>query len=300
MVVSALSASGKIFLKTLINDLKYSLATPRNDRMLHFSQHLQHDRHTVLYHEFGYPHVIPAWGNMFPLLQGTGIHETIHQHMENLVDKYVPEYAVAPRYEDVFEYDWVGTVDAFVTDNNTNWILDYKTISGAGMDFLNDEPKPEHIMQVSAYKAFVPRSTNVMNWRTAILYFPSSPNYKRQWAEPRFLEFQALDTDSVYSRMLEVEGHINVYIKDGILPSWPEGSYVWKKKYKTWNLLYKPHYSSLFCPWQTLDDDPCGCSKQTQKAIAEWKKGTLKVEPGYDKIVEDIGLPDELIEETEA
>lgn len=282
-------------MKSLIEELKHSLSAPRNDKALHFSQHLQHDRHAVLYHEYGYPHATPAWGNLFPLLQGTGIHEMIHEHMEKITTKYNPEWAVSPRYEDPFEFNWTGTVDAFVEYDNTNWILDYKTISGAGMEFLGDHPKPEHMMQVSAYKAFMPKAASTLPWRTAIVYFPSSPNYKRQWSEPRFIEFNPLPADAVFKRMYEVESAINLYIEKQILPAAPMGEYTWKKKYTFWQLVYKPHYTSMFCPWQSLADDPCGCSKETYKVVAEWKKGTLTVEDGYDKIVEDKGLPDEVL-----
>lgn len=280
-------------MKSLIEELKHSLSTPRNDKNLHFSQHLQHDRHTVLYHEYGYPHVTPAWSNLFPLLQGTGIHEMIHEHMEKIVDKYHPEWSVGVNYQDLFEYNWTGTVDAFVTHKDEYWILDYKTISGAGMEFLGESPKPEHMMQVSAYKTFMPYTSPDINWRTAIVYFPSSPNYKRQWSEPRFMEFEPLPKDAVHKRMYEVETAINTYTEMNVLPNAPAGKYEWKKKYKYFQLVYKPHYTSMFCPWQSLADDPCGCSKDTYKIVAEWKKGTLTVEPGYDKIVEDIGLPEE-------
>jgi hypothetical protein len=54
----------------------------------------------------------------------------------------------------------------------------------------------------------------------------------------------------------------------------------------------------MFCPWQSFADDPCGCSNDPSKGVAEWKKGTLSVEDGYAKIVEDKGLPDEVLAES--
>ena len=275
----------------LIDNLKRSLAAPRNDDMLHFSQHLQHDRHTVLYMAHGYPATLPSWGRLFPLVQGTGVHETIHQHMRGLYDQYKDEYpiSVSPG-EHGLRYPWGGTVDAFVYYDDTHWILDYKTISGAGMFFLGDAPKEDHVLQVSAYHAFAPKPKN-KEWKCAVLYLPSSPDYKKNWGEPRLIEFEPLPKETIVGRMLEVEAAITTYRIDGLLPAWPAPSFTWKKKGETWHLEMRPHYTSMFCPWASLHDDPCGCSDQTLQTIAKWKKGTLRVEDGYDIIVEQIGGP---------
>lgn len=272
----------------LIEALKASLSAPRNDGMLHFSQHLQHDRHAVLYMTHGYPSVVPSWGRLFPLVQGTGVHETVHAHMPSIVDSYTAEYPL--NVTDGFKYPWTGTVDAFARYDNANWILDYKTISGAGMFFLGEEPKEDHVWQVSAYAAFAPKTRD---WRTAVLYLPSSPDYKRNWEEPVLLEFDPLPATSIISRMREVEAAIDLYKETGALPDWPEPSYVWKKRGQTWHLEERPHYTSMFCPWNSLHDDPCKCGDQTLLVIAKYKNGTLKVEDGYDIIVEKIGEPDE-------
>ena len=281
-------------MKSLISSLKTQLSKPRNDGMLHFSQHLQHDRHTAIYHKYGYPHVMPSWGNLFPLVQGSGIHEIMHATMKSLYSKYYYEMPIV--LENETEYTWCGTIDAYVVTNTNEWIIDYKTISGAGMSFLNDEPKADHVLQVSAYAAFY--DLNEKPLKTGVLYLPSSPDYKRVWSEPVFMEFEPFTKDNILARMRSVEAKINDYAETGNLPDAPKGVYVWKKKYKYFQLVYKPHYTSMFCPWQSLDNDPCGCSKDTFKIVAEWKKGTLTVEDGYDKIVEDIGLPNEVLEET--
>lgn len=276
----------------LISGLKAALSAPRNDNTLHFSQHLQHDRHTAIYHVYGYPTVNQPWGNLFPLVQGTGVHNTIHEIMPTVegVEEYTPEYTVTAPKED-FKYQWGGTVDAIMRYYNEDWIVDYKTISGAGMSFLDGEVKPEHKLQVSAYKAFLPDN----NFTTGILYLPSSPDYKRKWAEPVFMAFDAFTRAQVYARMLNVEKAIDLYRHSGELPDEPSGEYVWKTKYKYWQLVYKPHYTSMFCPWASLHDDPCGCSKATYKVVAEYKKGTLTIEEGYDTIVEEMGMPDEVL-----
>ena len=276
----------------LIEDLKASLSAPRNDGMLHFSQHLQHDRHTALYAEYGYPTVKATWGRMFPLVQGTGIHETVHLHMKDVCDMYVPERPVECKRG---EFTWTGTVDAFAKYQGQHWILDYKTISGAGMFFLEDDPKPEHVLQVSAYHAFKPDS-EVADWKTAIIYLPSSPDYKKNWSEPRMLEFTPISRDDILQRMLEVETAILAYKYSGTLPEPPAPSYGWKKRpgktTRIYDLMYKPHFTTLFCPWASLGDDPCGCSNDTQKSVAVWNKGKLTVEEGYDMIVEEIGEPE--------
>ena len=264
------------------------LSAPRNDDMLHFSQHLQHDRHTVLYKHYGYPASVQSWGRMFPLIQGTGVHETIHAAMREVMPVYADEWPI--RIDDMFEYSWGGTADAYCVDkDDAQWLLDYKTISGAGMSFLTDEPKEEHLLQVSAYYHFGPKQ----NIRTAILYLPSSPDYKRNWSEPRLIEFEPLEYDVVVDRISEVEQAIHEYTNTGRLPDSPKGSYAWKKKGKAWELLYRPDYRSLFCPWASLSDDPCECSLDTLKKVAVWKDDTLSVEEGYDKVVDDVGLPTE-------
>lgn len=280
-------------MKSLIDDLKSSLSEPRNDGMLHFSQHLQHDRHAAIYMKYGYPKANLSWGRMFPLVQGTGVHETIHVHMKDICEHYLAEHEIFVTAG--FQYPWTGSVDAFAKYQGEYWILDYKTISGAGMFFLGDEPKEDHILQVSAYHAFRPESNQV--WRTAVIYLPSSPDYKRNWDEPRMIEFKPLDKQTIIDRMLEVEEHISLYADTGFLPPWPAPSYKWKQKGKTWHLEERPHYTSMFCPWASLIDDPCGCSKQESGTIAKLRGDELTIEDGYDiiveQIVEDIGVPDE-------
>jgi hypothetical protein len=278
----------------LIEDLKASLSAPRNDGLLHFSQHLQHDRHTALYAEHGYPTDNPTWGRMFPLVQGTGIHETIHLHMKDICEMYAPEHPVECKRG---EFTWTGTVDAFAKYDDKHWILDYKTISGAGMFFLGDEPKPEHVLQVSAYHAFKPES-GINNWRTAIIYLPSSPDYKKNWEEPRMIEFEPSSRDEILQRMFEVETAILAYKYSGELPDPPAPSYAWKKRpgkssKRTYDLMYKPHFTNLFCPWASQLDDPCGCSADKAKSVAVWNsEDELTIEEGYARIVEEIGKPE--------
>lgn len=284
-------------MSVLINQIKWELSTPRNDNVLHFSQHLQHDRHTAIYMKYGYPHRILPWNNIFPLMQGTGVHETMHTIMNRIVDEYRYECPILVENQPDLKYPWAGTIDAVVEYDTSDWIFDYKTISGAGMSFIDDAPKPDHVLQVSAYKAFMPAWGEGKDYRTAIIYLPSSPDYKRVWQEPRMVEFEALTKDNMLARMRNVERAISVYADTGELPKAPEGEYTWKKKYKFWQLVYKPHYTSLFCPWRDMDDDPCGCSAASYKVIAEWKKGHLTIEDGYDTIVEEKGLPDEVLEE---
>lgn len=272
----------------LVEDLKRRLSEPRNDERLHFSQHLQHDRHTAIYMEYGYPNVDQPWGRIFPLVQGTGVHESIHATMAKMYPKYVPEREIIAA-DKTLEFEWAGTADAYVEINNVVYLLDYKTISGAGMSFLEDTPKPEHIFQVSAYYHFGP----TQNCQPAVLYLPSSPDYTKKWAEPRFITFEPISKTSLLERMKEVEDAIWEYKEHLVLPDPPEGTWSWKKRGKTYRLEYRPHYTTMFCPWASLTDDPCGCSLEKSMTVATYKDGDLTVDDEYAIMVEKIGLPDE-------
>jgi len=278
-------------MKRLISNLKHSLLVPRDDGLLHFSSHLQHDRHTALYHTLGYPAgpVDSSWQRTFPLLQGTGVHDTIHAKMADLYPKYVPEHEIYSPLTD-WSYQWVGTADAYVEDEDGQvWLLDYKTISGAGMSLMGDAPKREHILQVSAYYHFGP----TQDVRTAIVYLPTGPDYKRRWAEPMFMEFEPLSYDVIRWRMQAVEYAVSDYKQNGVLPDSPEGSFSWKSKGKDkWDLVYRPHYSSMFCPWAHLVDDPCGCSEDESFIAATIRDKTLNVTSTYEEIVAEYGYPD--------
>ena len=284
-------------MQSLIDALKASLSEPRNDGVLHFSQHLQHDRHTVLYMAHGYPSVVPSWGRLFPLVQGTGVHETLHDHMRKICKTYLAEYPISVTNSIPNQrYVWGGTVDAFAEIEDQHWILDYKTISGPGMLFLEDAPKPDHVLQVSAYNAFKPDGI-VDHWRAAVMYFPSSSDYKNNWHEPRFVEFEPISKQDIIKRMVEVEDAIDQYKANSLLPDAPEGTYTWKKKPRTkkvtYELLYRPHYTTLFCPWASLVDDPCGCSEDKSKVIATFCDDELNFDDEYGIIVEKIGVPSE-------
>ncbi len=280
-------------MKSLIDTIKTSINTPRVDKYLHFSTDLQNPRHTCISWVHGQPLVDKPWMNTFPLLQGTAVHEHVHGIMHDASEwNYVSEQ---PIFLGERMYPWTGTADAYLTNPaGETWLVDYKTVSGTSLSFM-DGPKPDHVLQVSAYYHFGP---TIPNMRVGILYLPSSPDYKRHWSEPIFYEIEPRSKDEIEARMARIERYINEYIHDGTLPSAFSGEYVWKKKYKYWQLVYKPHYTSMFCPWQSFADDPCGCSNDTYKVVAEWKKGTLSVEDGYAKIVEDKGLPDEVLAES--
>ena len=246
-------------MKSLINTIKWEVNQPRADEYLHFSTDLQNPRHTCISWVHGYPMVDRPWMNTFPLLQGTAIHEYLHTVMHNQTDiKYISEQ---PIFVEDRDYPWKGTADAYLETDDDVWLIDYKTASGVSLSFMN-EAKPEHVLQVSAYYHY---GIAIPNLRVGILYLPSSPDYKRRWEEPRFYEIQPLSIDEVTQRMLEVEQAITNYLTNGILPDPLMGDNVWKKnkRNKTMELWYKPHYSSMFCPWRGLDDDPCNCSTQT-------------------------------------
>ena len=246
-------------MKSLINTIKWEVNQPRADEYLHFSTDLQNPRHTCVSWVHGYPLVERPWMNTFPLLQGTAIHEYIHTIMHNNNDwVYSSE---VPIYVEDRDFPWKGTVDAYLQDHDdTTWLIDYKTASGVSLSFMN-EPKPEHVLQVSAYYNY---GFNIVD-KVGILYLPSSPDYKRRWEEPRFYEITPLTEQAVSDTMTFVENDITMYIRHGILPEPLEGEYSWKhnKRNKNWERWYKPHYSSMFCPWRGLENDPCGCSNQT-------------------------------------
>ena len=246
-------------MKSLIDTIKWEVNRPRVDDYLHFSTDLQNPRHTCISWAHGYPMVDRPWMNTFPLLQGTAIHEYLHTVMHNQTDiKYISEQ---PIFVEDRDYPWKGTADAYLETDDDVWLIDYKTASGVSLSFMN-EAKPEHVLQVSAYYHY---GIAIPNLRVGILYLPSSPDYKRRWEEPRFYEIQPLSIDEVTQRMLEVEQAITNYLTNGILPDPLMGDNVWKKnkRNKTMELWYKPHYSSMFCPWRGLEDDPCNCSTQT-------------------------------------
>jgi hypothetical protein len=215
------------------------------------------DRHTVLYWHHGYPENAwdRPWANTFPLLQGTAIHEQLHKLMIDHHQPYVSEIEIQIRN---FKYPWTGTIDAYIEDENGNvMLLDYKTISGSSFSFL-DGPKPEHVMQVSAYFHFgMPRVS-----RVGIFYLPTTPDYRRRWHEPVFYEVTPLPKDSIVGRINAVEDAIDAYPSE--LPDPVMGTKEWKynKKHKHWEHWLRPYYSSMFCPWKDEKDDLCGCSKQ--------------------------------------
>lgn len=272
----------------VIDSLKAALGAPRNDGMLHFSQHLQHDRHTAIYTRYGYPATNVPWGRMFPLIQGTGVHETIHATMKSLYPKYVAEHPITAK-DKALQYSWTGTADAYVEVDSEVWLIDYKTISGAGMSFLGDTPKDDHILQVSAYYHFGP----TQNCKTGVLYLPSSPGYSKDWSEPAFLPFEPVPYRDLIERMRQVEEAIIEYEDHDELPDPPNGDWSWKKRGKAYKLEYRPHYTSMFCPWASLLDDPCGCSEQKSIIAATYKDGDLTIAEGYASIVDEIGVPDE-------
>jgi hypothetical protein len=202
--------------------------------------------------------------NTFPLLQGTAVHEYVHTVMLNQDKwKYYSEKSITISDR---KYPWTGTADAYlVNPDGEEWLVDYKTASGVGLTFM-DGPKPDHIMQVSAYYHFGPK---IPNLRVGILYLPSSPDYKRRWSEPIFYEIEPLSLEEVTNQMDYIEESIYLYTQHEVLPEPLQGEYSWKinKKNKNWEQWYKPHYTSMYCPWKDSENDPCGCSKQKPRLI---------------------------------
>ena len=248
-------------MQSLIDIIKAKVVEPRNDGVLHFSSHLTNPRHTVLGYFYGIPNTTKPWANTLPLLQGSGVHDYIHSLLSKCNElRYMPEKPIHVGKEYEFKHQWSGTADAYVQESSSSdiWLIDYKTISGTSLEFL-DGPKREHVLQVSAYYHFGPKFDNM---RAGILYLPTGPNYKRQWSEPVFYEIMPLDKDFLLERMREVERSMHLFQMKNILPDVERGEYKWKKikKDNCWEVSYHPHYSYLFCPWKGEDEDVCGCS----------------------------------------
>ena len=250
-------------MQSLIDIIKAKVVQPRNDGVLHFSSHLANDRHTVLGYSYGIPSSVKPWANTLPLLQGSGIHEYIHSILSKCDElRYMPEKPIWAGREYEFMYQWGGTADAYVQESSSRdvWLIDYKTISGTSLEFL-DGPKKEHVLQVSAYYHFGPKFDNM---RAGILYLPTGPNYKRQWSEPVFYEIMPLDKDFLVERIREIESAISKFDfnDESTVPAVEPGEYKWKKikKDNCWEVSYHPHYSYLFCPWKDMSVDVCGCS----------------------------------------
>ena len=271
-------------MQSLINNIKSKIAEPRNDGVLHFSSHLTNDRHTVLSHFYGIPHTVKPWANTLPLLQGSGIHDYIHTLMGKSKEfRYMPEKPITVGDEYGFKYKWGGTADAYVQEPNNSevWLIDYKTISGTSLEFL-DGPKREHILQVSAYYHFGPQFDNM---RVGILYLPTTPNYRRQWSEPVFYEIISIDKDYLIERMHSIERLITLFNEkvaygagSEAAPPIERGEYKWKqiKKDNCWEVSYHPHYSYLFCPWKDEEIDVCGCSTLKVRVV-----GRVDVDDNY-------------------
>ena len=251
---------------SLIDTIKTAVLHPRQDEYLHFSTDLQNPRHTAIASLHGIPMPVDEhqhWGNVVPLLQGTAIHEQLHKIMADNYSYYQPEVTIGPVIGGT--YYWIGTADAYVEIGGEYWLIDYKTISGASLEFLHDKPKPEHHMQISAYNYF----GDIKTTRMGILYLPMSPDYRRRWHEPIMMEVEPLPYSIIEARMIEVEFAVSRYHSTGELPPPNEGTFEWKysKKSKGWEYWWKPHFSSRFCPWQHDENDPCGCSKQKAEML---------------------------------
>ena len=256
-------------MKALVDHVKMAISEPRVDDYLHFSGDLCNDRHTAIASVHAKPHTIRHWANTFPLLQGTAVHEAFHEIMEDAEDwEYISEQPVYYTGDEM-KFEWMGTADAYLeTPDGEYWLVDYKTISGASLSFL-EGVKPEHLFQISAYYHF---GVTVPNMRVGVLYIPTSPDYRRRWSDPIFYEVEPLSEKLLLSRMHSVETAIIEYQDYGKVPALLMGEYRWKKnaKEKKWDLTYHPHYTSMFCPWAGMDDDPCGCSKLKPEYIGCW------------------------------
>jgi hypothetical protein len=269
-------------LKSLIDTIKEVTLSPRNDKALHFSQHLTHNRHTALYWWYGYPtNTDQPWANTLPLLQGNAIHNELHSIMSEHHKPYVSERLIVP--DEDFAYPWRGTADAYTeNDKGEVCLIDYKTISGAGMTFL-DEPKYEHLLQVSCYHHF----DTVHSSHIYIMYLPTSMDYARKWHEPQILKVDPVSKEELISIIRGVESDISIYQSTRMLPDWPEGNYIWKenKRNKNWELSYRPHYTTMYCPWRVLgEDDPCGCSGDKPVKIGTWSPKDNKIVGDEDTI----------------
>ena len=256
-------------MKALVDIIKSKISEPRVDEYLHFSSDLTNDRHTAIGRFHPKPHTIKPWANTFPLLQGTAVHESFHTMM-GAVDgwEYIAEQPIYYTGNDT-AFEWMGTADAYMeTPSGEYWLLDYKTISGASLSFL-DGPKIDHLFQISAYYHF---GVTVPNLRIGMLYIPTSPDYRRRWSEPVFYEIDPLPKSQIVKRMLDVEQAIIDYDTLGKVPEVLMGEYKWKnsKREKKWELTYYPHYSSQYCPWAGQENDPCGCSKLTAQYVGCW------------------------------
>lgn len=263
----------------------------RNDDYLHFSSHLQHARHAVIAYTHGYPEVRKEWGSVAQLTMGTAMHEQIHYIMDEKFGLwYQSEIPVTPFF--IREVGWTGTADAVVDVDGQRWLIDYKTTSSQTFEYLNGQPKDDHILQVSAYYHFLGDEIITPDTRVGVLYIPTSPNFSRKWANPQFMEFEPLPKDEILSVMDSTVAAIERYSEEDVLPPVPTGEWKWtnNKRKGVKELIYKPHWSTRYCPWSSLFDDPCGCCNEQPVfgGTYDLETGEYAFEPAARNLPDDI------------
>jgi hypothetical protein len=280
----------------ILNILKEGLEGDRRekDNLLHCSSHLTAPLRHVQLEMAGAPTVGESLASTVRMKTGTLWHTWFADSLrakgvpgmfEVKLDQWLPE-------------GWTGTADWIIWDNEYQAfrLMDLKTTKGGGIPWIHrDGAKEDHLWQLSAYWHALAKMGIPLVEEFGVFYLPmddvgNDPTYQPCNPLP-------LDTllDTMFGRLYDVKQYLNSiriiysphegYLLTDALAEPPERVQSLVKI--SGDVLLKPHWKSLYCPFS---EELCPCrTYPKQEKIGHWvtwpdDKVTYVPRKGYEDI----------------
>jgi hypothetical protein len=238
-------------------------------------------RHVML-RVAGAPQKKPSIASQVAMQTGTFWHDYMNRLLIKARVPVMQEVNLAPWLPD----GWSGTADwLFWSPEYEAFVLaDLKTAKAESWRWLKDEPKENHLWQLSAYWYALEEMGLPLVKGFALFYLPKEDKMGEQ-IEPIIHECGLIDKDLIHDEMESRWAAVQEYLYHGELPATlprPPEMYLndylapvqervqklwWDKKAGVWNVKLVPHWSAAFCPY---DSSLCDCSEQGTTKIGEW------------------------------
>ncbi len=172
-----------------------------------------------------------------------------------------PDWVLVTSEWDVTGYlpeGWTGTLDYLFQHNPTkNYLIaDLKTIKPEAVQYLGDEPKKEHITQVSCYHGAVHQAVlgNVFH-HIAVLYMPKGKDSRQQTIMPVIKTAPA--HTNIFDRLNKIKSRVDEYVTEyertgeilnkflAPMPK-PELKVYWNKATTVWDVKAYPHWTETY------------------------------------------------------
>ncbi len=238
------------------------------DGLLHCSKHTWWPLRFTQLEFAGHKMAQPELLDQITMLTGTLHHQYMEEALKKHSDKRFELVATEIDLTPHLPSGWTGTADWLFYDNQEDHCVlgDYKTIKPEGIQYLNGQPKLEHVLQLSAYYYALEAAGYTMAPNFFVFYLPKG----RLWShkiEPA--QLASPPEEHIFDMMNQIRNKTLNYTNGiGALHPMPSPVYkrTWNKVQNVFDVKQHPDWTEAYtCPFS---EDIC--PRTPIKKVGHW------------------------------